>query len=209
MKNNILKIVFLLALTSSVLTSCVKDDDFDIPSIRELILNETFETSTTGSGANEVPIQLEGWSNYNTTNSRLWHARLFSSNKYAEFSSFFSASGANDEAWLITPALNLSTTSNEVFSFDTKIRFWEGEALTVLVSEDYDGTMAGLASATWVVLNPILPNSTQGDVFINSGNLDLSDYNSENVRIAFKYVGSKNGVTTTYQIDNIKVFENN
>lgn len=209
MKNNILKIVFLLALTSSVLTSCVKDDDFDIPSIRELILNETFETSTTGSGANEVPIQLEGWSNYNTTNSRLWHARLFSSNKYAEFSSFFSASGENDEAWLITPALNLSTTSNEVFSFDTKIRFWEGEALTVLVSEDYDGTMAGLASATWVVLNPILPNSTQGDVFINSGNLDLSDYNSENVRIAFKYVGSKNGVTTTYQIDNIKVFENN
>ena len=209
MKNNILKIVFLLALTSSVLTSCVKDDDFDIPSIRELILNETFETSTTGSGANEVPIQLEGWSNYNTTNSRLWHARLFSSNKYAEFSSFFSASAANDEAWLITPALNLSTTSNEVFSFDTKIRFWEGEALTVLVSEDYDGTMAGLASATWVVLNPILPNSTQGDVFINSGNLDLSDYNSENVRIAFKYVGSKNGVTTTYQIDNIKVFENN
>lgn len=209
MKNNILKIVFLLALTSSVLTSCVKDDDFDIPSIRELILNETFETSTTGSGANEVPIQLEGWSNYNTTNSRLWHARLFSSNKYAEFSSFFSASGANDEAWLITPALNLSTTSNEVFSFDTKIRFWEGEALTVLVSEDYDGTMAGLASATWVVLNPILPNSTQGDVFINSGNLDLSGYNSENVRIAFKYVGSKNGVTTTYQIDNIKVFENN
>lgn len=209
MKNNILKIVFLLALTSSVLTSCVKDDDFDIPSIRELILNETFETSTTGSGANEVPIQLEGWSNYNTTNSRLWHARLFSSNKYAEFSSFYSASGANDEAWLITPALNLSTTSNEVFSFDTKIRFWEGEALTVLVSEDYDGTMAGLASATWVELNPILPTSTQTDIFINSGDLDLSGYNSENVRIAFKYVGSKNGVTTTYQIDNIKVFENN
>jgi hypothetical protein len=208
MKNNILKIVFLLALTSSVVTSCVNEDDFDIPPIKQLILSEGFETSTTGSGANEVPISLEGWLNFNTSNSRLWHARIFSSNRYAEFSSFFSANGTSDEAWLITPSLDLRNSVNEVLSFDTKIRFWEGAALTVFVSEDYDGTQAGLATANWVELSPVLPGATQADVFINSGNIDLSTYNSENVRIAFKYTGSRGGVTTTYQLDNIKVFEN-
>ncbi|RBA28958.1 choice-of-anchor J domain-containing protein [Flavobacterium tibetense] len=208
MKNNILKIVFLLALSSSVLTSCVKEDDFDIPPIKQLILSEGFETSTTGSGSTEVPISIEGWLNFNTTSTRLWHARIFSSNKYAEFSSFFSANGTNDEAWLITPALDLTTTESELFSFDTKIRFWQGAALTVFISEDYDGTQAGLTTATWTELNPILPVSGQEDVFLNSGNIDLSAYNSENVRIAFKYTGSRAGVTTTYQLDNIKVFEN-
>ena len=208
MKNNILKIVFLLALTSSVLTSCVNEDDFDIPPIKQLILSEGFETSTTGSGSTEVPISIEGWLNFNTTSTRLWHARIFSSNKYAEFSSFFSATGTNDEAWLITPSLDLTTSENELFSFDTKIRFWQGAALTVFISEDYDGTQAGLTTATWTELNPVLPVSGQEDVFVNSGNIDLSAYNSQNVRIAFKYTGSKAGVTTTYQLDNIKVFEN-
>jgi hypothetical protein len=208
MKNNILKIAFLLTLSLSVLTSCVNEDDFDIPTIKQLILSEGFETSTTGSGSTEVPISIEGWLNFNTTSTRLWHARIFSSNKYAEFSSFFSATGTNDEAWLITPALDLRNSENEVFSFDTKIRFWQGAALTVLISEDYDGTQLGLTTATWVVLTPILPTSAQADIFINSGNIDLSAYNSENVRIAFKYTGSKAGVTTTYQLDNIKVFEN-
>lgn len=208
MKNSILKIAFLLTLSLSVLTSCVNEDDFDIPTIKQLILSEGFETSTTGSGATEAPISIEGWLNFNTTSTRLWHARIFSSNKYAEFSSFFSATGTNDEAWLITPALDLRNSNNEVLSFDTKIRFWQGAALTVFVSEDYDGTQAGLTTATWTELTPILPASTQTDVFINSGNLDLSNYNSENVRVAFKYTGSKAGVTTTYQLDNIKVFEN-
>jgi hypothetical protein len=208
MKNTILKIVFLLALTSSVLTSCVNEDDFDIPPIKQLVLSEGFDTSTTGSGPTEVPISIEGWLNFNTTSTRLWHARIFSSNKYAEFSSFFSANGTNDEAWLITPALNLTTTESELFSFDTKIRFWQGAALTVFVSENYNGTQAGLATANWIELAPILPTSSQADIFINSGNIDLSAYNSPNVRIAFKYTGSRAGVTTTYQLDNIKVFEN-
>jgi hypothetical protein len=208
MKNNILKIVFLLTLSSSFLTSCVNEDDFDIPPIKQLILSEGFETSTTGSGSTEVPISIEGWLNFNTTSTRLWHARIFSSNKYAEFSSFFSANGTNDEAWLITPAIDLTTSENELFSFDTKIRFWQGAALTVFVSEDYDGTQEGLTTANWTELTPILPTSAQADIFINSGNIDLSAYNSENVRIAFKYTGSKAGVTTTFQLDNIKVFEN-
>jgi|SRR6218665_1767378 len=210
MKMRFLKTIFLVALTSSVLTSCVGDDDYAIPTVYDYIFNEGFSTSPTGSGATEVPIALTGWVNYNTTNNpatpRLWHARTFSSNIYAEFSSFYSLAGSNDTLWLITPAIDLTQTSGEMLSFITKTRFANGYPLTAFVSTDYDGTTAGIATATWTPLTFTAP--TADDVFTNSGNIDLSGYNSANVRIGFKYTGSKSGVTTTLQLDNIKISKN-
>ncbi len=198
--------MLLLVLTSSVLTSCVGDDDYAIPTVYDYLFSEGFSTSPIGSGSNEVPIALEGWVNYNATATRLWHARSFSENTYAEFSSFYSANGTNDVVWLITPAIDLTATSGEMLSFITKTRFANGYPLTAYVSTDYDGTTAGIATATWTPLTFATP--TDDDVFVNSGNIDLSAYDSDNVRIAFKYTGSKAGVTTTLQLDNIKISKN-
>lgn len=211
MKIKFLKTIFLLALTSSALTSCVGDDDYVIPTVYSYAFNEGFETSTTGSGSVEVPITLEGWVNHNAststpTSTRLWHARTFDSNIYAEFSSFYSTTGTNDVAWLITPAIDLTASSGEVLSFVTKTRFANGYPLTAFVSTDYDGTTADIATATWTPLTFAAPSAN--DVFVNSGNIDLSAYESDNVRIAFKYTGSKAGVTTTLQLDNIKITKN-
>ena len=211
MKIKFLKTIFLLALSASTLTSCVGDDDYVIPTVYTYAFNEGFETSTTGSGSVEVPITLEGWVNYNGStstpvSSRLWHARTFSNNIYAEFSSFYSATGTNDVAWLITPELDLTATTGEVLSFVTKTRFANGYPLTVFISTDYDGTTSGIATATWTPLAFTAP--TTNDVFVSSGNIDLSSYESDNVRIAFKYTGSKAGVTTTLQLDNVKITKN-
>lgn len=206
MKIKFLKTIFLLALSSSVLTSCVGDDDYAIPTVFSYAFNEGFETSPTGSGSVEVPIALEGWINYNATATRLWHARTFDSNIYAEFSSFYSANGTNDVAWLITPALDLTTSTGEVLSFITKTRFANGYPLTAFISTDYDGTTAGIATATWTPLTFTAP--TANDIFVSSGNIDISSYESDNVRIAFKYTGSKAGVTTTLQLDNVKITKN-
>lgn len=209
---NILKKAFLFSLAFVTLSSCVDDDETAIPTIREVLYLEDFESTTTGSGSVEVPISIEGWANYAVQGSRKWHARTFSGSKYAEFSSFYSVASTdpNDEIWLVTPAIDLSSTSNEVFSFTSKIRFHEGDVLTVFISENYDGTEEGIATATWTELDVIIPTAAQEDLYISSGNVDISSYNSTNVRIAFKYTGSKQtGVTTTHQIDNIKIFENN
>lgn len=208
MKKVYIKTLSLLALTL-VVTSCVKEDDFAIPTIKEVVFSEGFESTTTGSGSNEAAIALPGWANFPVKGSRKWHSRTFSGNKYAEFSSFYSvAPDTNDEIWLVTPAIDLSKTNNELLSFDTKVRIWQGAALTVLISENYDGTQAGLATATWTELEATLPTATSGEVFVSSGAIDVSQYNSANVRVAFKYVGSRTGVTTTYQVDNIKIYEN-
>jgi hypothetical protein len=206
MKIKFLKTIFLLGLVSSSLTSCVGDDDYVIPTVYEYAFNEGFETTTTGSGSNEVPISLTGWVNYNATATRLWHARTFTNNIYAEFSSFYSATGTNDVAWLISPAIDLTRTSGEILSFATKTRFSNGYPLTAFISTNYDGTTAGIATATWTALPFTTP--TVNDVFVNSGNIDLSAYDNNNVRIAFKYTGSKSGVTTTCQLDNIKITKN-
>ena len=206
MKIKFLKTMFLLALTSSALTSCVGEDDYAIPTVFDYHFNEGFSESPIGSGSNEVPIALEGWVNYNATATRLWHARAFSNNNYAEFSSFYSANGTNDVAWLITPAIDLTASSGETLSFVTKTRFANGYPLTAFVSTDYDGTTAGIATATWTPLTFTAPSAN--DVFVNSGNIDLSAYESDNVRIAFKYTGSRAGVTTTLQLDNVKITKN-
>lgn len=211
MKINFLKTIFLLALSSSVLTSCVGDDDYVIPTVYTYAFNEAFSTSPTGSGSVEVPITLDGWVNHNASSStpvssRLWHARTFDNNIYAEFSSFYSVTGTNDEAWLITPAIDLTGTTGEALSFSTKTRFANGYPLTAFVSTDYDGTTAGIATATWTSLPFTAP--TANDVFVSSGAIDISAYESDNVRIAFKYTGSRAGVTTTLQLDNIKITKN-
>ena len=85
-------------------------------------------------------------------------------------------------------------------------RFTNGYPLTVFVSTNYDGTTAGIATATWTPIAFTAP--TANDVFVNSGNIDLSSYENSNVRIAFKYTGSKAGVTTTLQLDNVKITKN-
>ena len=211
MKIKFLKTMFLLALSTSVLTSCVGDDDYVIPTVYEYAFNEAFSSSPTGSGSVEVPIALEGWVNHNAStstppSSRLWHARTFNSDIYAEFSSFYSTTGTNDVAWLITPAIDLSASSGEMLSFTTKTRFSNGYPLTAFVSTDFDGTTAGIATATWTPLTFTTP--TGDDVIVSSGNIDLSAYQSDNVRIAFKYTGSKSGVTTTLQLDKVKITKN-
>lgn len=203
MKIKFLKIIFLLTLSTSVLTSCVGDDDYVIPTVFSYAFNEGFSSCPTGSGSVEVPIALDGWVNYNATATRLWHARTFNNNIYAEFSSFYSAAGTNDVAWLITPAIDLTTTTGEILAFSTKTRYANGYPLTAFISTNYDGTTAGIATATWTPLTFTAP--TTNDVFVSSGNIDISSYESDNVRIAFKYTGSKAGITTTLQLDNVKI----
>ncbi|WP_338408915.1 choice-of-anchor J domain-containing protein [uncultured Flavobacterium sp.] len=210
MKNICIKTIVLMTLILTLFTSCVNEDDFDIPTLKPVVFSENFEDITPGSGANEIAINLDGWINTNTSGTRVWSGKTFGGNKFAEFSSYYSASGSSDDAWLISSAIDLSSSNNEVLSFNSVNRFFNGNVLTVYISENYDGTIPGIATASWTELNPILPNnSSQNDLTIPSEPMDISSYNSTNVRIAFRYQGSKtSNPTTTFQLDEIKIYEN-
>lgn len=199
-----------MTLSVTLLTGCVKEDDFAIPTLKPVLFLENFEDITVGTGSNEVPINLEGWVNTNTIGPRVWSGKLFNNNKFAEFSSFFSVAGTNDDTWLITRSIDLSGSDSKVLSFSSVNRFYNGNVLKVYISEDYDGTIPGIATANWTELNPTLPSSSaQNDVRIQSGPMDISSYMGTNVRIAFRYQGSKSAnPTTTFQLDDIRIYEN-
>ena len=109
---------------------------------------------------------------------------------------------------MITSKIDFTKTEKETLNFDLQARYSNGAEFKVLVSSDFDETTAGIATATWTEISvPALP--TVDNIFVNTGFIDLSSFNSDNVHIAFKYIGSKAlNKTTTFQLDNIKLFEN-
>ncbi|MGE4347936.1 MAG: choice-of-anchor J domain-containing protein [Flavobacteriaceae bacterium] len=209
MKANILKYSLFTAIALTVFTSCVGEDDYALPTYKKMLLSQNFESLPAGGGATELPVTLDGWVNANIgTGSRVWHVRQFDNNKYADFSSYYSDDSETDQTWLITPSLEIEN-SNYSFSFDYQIRFYNHNNLAVFISQDYDGTIEGIEQAEWQPINVNFPSSNTNDQFLSSGNISLSEYDNSSVSIAFKYVGN-NGAnqTTTYQIDNITIFEN-
>ena len=187
-----------------------RDIQLDGPRLAPLFAENFESISATGNGQF---IALPGWSNVSMNGgAEKWEARIFSNNKYAQFSPFGITPAENNvDTRLITPAINLDNTTGEFLRFGSKIGFANGEAVTVWASTDYDGsgTAAAVAAATWTELPAIFAPQSQSypTDFTSSGNVDLSGF-SGNVYISFRYVGGTNGITSTYQIDNIEVYGN-
>lgn len=172
------------------------------------LFSENFE-GIANTGNNQF-IALPGWSNVsmNGGNER-WEARIFSGNKYAQFSPFGLTPAENNvDTRLITPGINLTGTTGAFLRFGSKIGFANGEAVTVWVSTNYNGsgTVADVNAATWTQLPATFAAQTSSfpTNFTSSGNVDLSAYTGT-VYISFRYVGGTNNITSTYQIDNIEV----
>lgn len=162
-------------------------------------LNETFS-----SFSNNETIYISGWQDLATAGGRLWLAKLYSGNTYAQATGYNSGL-TNMVTWLITRPVILST--QKILTFQTAKAYWEhlgtNMPLEVLFSTNYDGT--NLTTATWTPLAATLAQKTDADnTFINSGNVMLPVISGGSGVIAFKYTGS-NTESTSYRIDNISV----
>lgn len=133
-----------------------------------------------------------------------WKVTAYDNNQYLQYSAY--KTDGKCEAWLVTPEVTAGTGNK--FSFDVKVGNWNADCLSVLISTDFDGS--NVDAASWVNITsqftiPSEPNKGYGD-FASAGNYDLSSYNGQKIRIAFKYVGDgTKKETTTYQIDNIMI----
>jgi len=151
-------------------------------------------------------VVLTGWLNKATIGTRNWQGKEYSSNFYAQATSY--KSNEENESWLITPRIDLDAMTNPTISFDTGKAYWNhtnDKPFEVLISTDFDGT--NIASATWEEITAKVATETDPDyTWISSGDVDLSSYSGK-VYIAFKYYGDDTkGETTSYLIDNIKLF---
>ena len=157
--------------------------------------------------------QISGdWTNYIEEGTRDWIARTTTDtgnpgSRIAQISAYNSGD-VSTVSWLITPGIDLDAQEFEFFDFESSNSYSDGSELELLISTDWDGTDAGVSSATWTSLpGTIVPDDTYYKDWIYSGLVDLSPY-SGTAHIAFKYIANS-GNTGTYEIDNVKVLVQN
>ena len=156
------------------------------------------------SFADNATVYISGWQNLATAGGRLWLAKVFSGNAYAQATGYNSGL-TSMVTWLITNPVIIST--QKVLTFETAKAYWAHTGsnfpMEVLFSTDYNGT--NLTTATWTPLTAVLAQKTDADnTFISSGNVNLPVQAGKSGVIAFKYTGSDTE-STSYRIDNIVV----
>jgi len=164
-----------------------------------ILLNEGF-----GDIKNNSALLAAGWSNINANgNSVHFKSKSSKGNRFMELSAY--NSGENPlEVWLVSPTINLDTSTNEKLSFETNTGYDNGKVITVFVSSNFTGAVK---SATWVQIDAMLsegPSSGYGSRFTKSGTVNIACLTGD-FHVAFKYIGADGGVTTTFQIDNVKI----
>ena len=173
------------------------------------LFEDNFETQTTFS-----PISGNGWTNYIESGTEAWEAYTQGgTNSSQGVSARVGSFQSNDNssiAWLITPQIDLDANNDVSIEFETSNSFSDGSTMDVLLSNDWDGTEAGIATATWAVLADAYVTQDSdffGDWF-SSGIVDLSCETGQ-VYIAFKYSGSgQSDFDGTYELDNIRISSN-
>lgn len=113
--------------------------------------------------------------------------------------------GANNEDWLISPALNLAGMSeaslNFTYKFSAAVPAEHQAQYTVLVSKDYDGNTENVKNATWV---PLTGFSYEATTFTSSSELLLpEEMMGGTCHIAWLY--NTQEVSHTWALKNITV----
>ena len=201
MKTQILKNTLFVAILALLTTGCVSDDDTSLPNYTPVLFGESFETNA----VDNTELVISGWNNYAEVGTAKWRFQYYSSNNYAEFTSYQSGQAVNI-GWLISPAINLDGHANARLLFQVSQSYVTSAAnsLEVLISTDYDGT--NVTAATWTPLPASIPGTSAEYFLFQTSDIDLSAY-SGNIHLAFKVKGS--GTNTAldggYQIDNVRI----
>lgn len=151
---------------------------------------------------------IPGWINKDVINTRTWSVKSYSNNKYLQMQG--SSSQAND-CWLITKKIDLPTSAtNPEFLFDITVGYWKHANLSVLISTDFDGTVANILSATWTNVSssfiiPTTPTDKYGTMG-PAGSMDMNAYKGKSFYIAYRYQSTA-GLTSTFQVDKVNVAE--
>ncbi|NVO84653.1 T9SS-dependent choice-of-anchor J family protein [Hymenobacter terrestris] len=145
----------------------------------------------------------DGWIQFSVTGSaQAWACTSFGRNptdptdsapnpSAVQMNGFANGGNVANEDWLISPALNLTSTSFPLLSYWTRTAF-NGPGLRLLVSTTYSGTGNPNASGvTWTDLSANFP-AQNSNVWQNNS-LDLSGYKRTGVYVAFVYTSTTNG----------------
>lgn len=172
------------------------------------ILDVATNAAFSAGGGSEVEIEtldftagFDDWATISEVGAQVWEyegTHAWDGN-YAIVSGYDGGSNTNVD-WLISPALDLTAATDPLLRFESKANY-PGPVLQVLVSTDYDGG-GSPASATWSELSATL--SAGSWALAESGDIDLSAYESASTYVAFRY-SSTASESMTWELDNIEI----
>jgi endonuclease/exonuclease/phosphatase family metal-dependent hydrolase len=150
-------------------------------------LNADFQTCT-GAISN-------GFTQFSATGPQVWACTTFGRDpanpagttafpSAVQINGFANGSNVINEDWLISPSLNLTSTSFPLLSFWSRTAF-NGAPLKLRVSTNYTG-IGNPNAANWVDLNGQFPQQTS-NIWTLSQNINLTAYKTANTYIAFVY----------------------
>ncbi|NLD63911.1 MAG: DUF5017 domain-containing protein, partial [Bacteroidales bacterium] len=167
----------------------------DLYTIRppDVLLNADFETS--GSPAPFTQVSITG--------DQVWEQYTYSGESFARISGY-SGEALENEDWLISPAVNVSSAESVMLSFITAVQY-PGGTFTVKISSDFSGTYTAtdIAAATWTDITSNFALSTGSFAWTSSGDYSLDAYTGE-VYIAFVYTSTSEGAAT-WEVDNVRI----
>lgn len=141
--------------------------------------------------------------NYSYLGNRYWQIKTFSNNKYIQMSA--NAGNGSYHTFFIVP---VDFTAANNFSFRVNVGFYNGDALKVYTTNNYnpgsDISTATLTDITSSFTIPKTPTSGYGTL-AQAGTYNIPAALTGNGFIVFKYEGANPGVTTTLQLDDIRV----
>ncbi len=211
----------------AILTKDFFGDDFNVtvstPETINLDSDERcdpdFFECTTSSGGGSVFYQEDfqaypnnatafgGWTNVNVSGgSTRFTIGSFSGTKYAQVSGF-NAGASSINVWLVSPGINMDSTTGEELSFDIQANFDNGTILTVYISTDFTGDPE---TATWQLLDAVIPSGPSGGFassFTTVGPINVSCVDGT-AHVGFFYEGSDPSATTRYHITNVRMTGN-
>jgi len=115
----------------------------------------------------------------------------------------YSGGSFENEDWLISPDIIVSGLWYEEQLIFNSAKAYTGLPLEVKISTDYTGNPS---TATWTDLSDqaVWPEDGSFFVWTNSGIIDISNWSSDKINIAFVYQSDETQ-STTWEVDNISV----
>lgn len=157
-----------------------------------------FESFATGQG---------DFTTYEVKNTKPEGDVWYYNSEYKQMAAGAYVDGTNyeTEAWLISPAIDLSNVSTATFTFDHAGKQFGAPTTNLTVQASSNYTEGDVTAATWTELT--IPNHLSGETndFKSAGDMDLAAFCGQaNVHIAFKYTSTTTGAGNWY-IQNVSV----
>ena len=157
---------------------------------------------------NDLSLTSAGWTTQIIIDTTNWYVSSFAGDDFVKASNYSNSQNVPSNMWLISPGIDLSSASQPMLNFETIMKY-QGAALVLHISTDYDGTSNPTQQGTWTDITALATwdiDNTAWGPWTPSGDVDLSSYISSTTYIAYEYLGSANS-GSTWEIDNIKITE--